>query len=62
MAKKSATKTTKAKRKPGAYALFVKDKMKNRGDKPVTEMMKKIGAEWKKLSEEEKNKWHNKAK
>ncbi len=62
MTKKSATNTTKAKRKPGAYALFFKDKMKNRGNTPVTDMMGKIGAEWKKLSAEERKKWENMAK
>jgi len=58
---KSPKSKTKTKRKPGAYALFVKDKMKNRGNKPVTEMMKKIGEEWKKLEEPEKKKWKNMA-
>jgi hypothetical protein len=49
--------TTKAKRKPSAYNNFVKDKMKNRGNKAVTVMMKSIGAEWRKLSDAEKKKW-----
>ncbi len=62
MAKKSAEKKTKAKRKPSAYALFFKDKMKNRGNTPVNEMMKKVGADWKKISAEEKKKWENMAK
>lgn len=48
-------------RQPSPYILFVKDKMKNRGNKPVTEMMKKIGEEWKKLEEPEKKKWKNMA-
>jgi hypothetical protein len=52
--KKSAT---KAKRKPSAYNNFVKNKMKNRGNKAVTVMMKSIGAEWRKLSDAEKKKW-----
>ena len=59
--RKSKSPKTKTKRKPGAYSLFVKDKMKNRGNKPVTEMMKKIGEEWKKLEEPEKKKWKNMA-
>lgn len=48
-------------RQPSPYILFVKDKMKNRGNKPVAEMMKKIGEEWKKLEEPEKKKWKNMA-
>jgi len=60
MAKKSATK--KGKRKPSAYIKFVQAGMKKRGNKPVTEMMKVIGADWRKLSDEEKKVWQKKAK
>lgn len=60
--KKDSVKKVKPKRAPTIYALFVKEKMKNRGNTPVTEMMKKIGADWRSLSEEGKKKFKEKVK
>jgi len=60
--KKDSVKKVKPKRDPTIYALFVKEKMKNRGNTPVTEMMKKIGADWRSLSEKDKKKFKEKVK